>query len=236
MGMGFLSSIERVEAAENEDADPVGGAQDPVARFTEAAVDVGLIRPGDKLDRNVVELCLRVVEIAAIIGDGYPAAGCPEDTVGTTSGLSSRSRKALAIPGPRGRCHAATRPRAGLTAVNRRMAPHDRSTRRCSSDEPGAATAAPGDDFTAADTLFDLPFADPAHYLIRSEAADLRGFLGGRRGDGCDGSRCGRTDREPLERPTGSDGFAQPRRPRRARPLVSRGRGLRRSNRPVCFA
>jgi hypothetical protein len=83
MGMGFLSSIERVEAAGNEDADPVGGAQDPVARFTEAAVDVGLIRPGDKLDRNVVELCLRVVEMAAIIGDGYPAAGCPEDTVGT---------------------------------------------------------------------------------------------------------------------------------------------------------
>ncbi|WP_436291285.1 hypothetical protein [Variovorax sp. LjRoot178] len=45
MGMGFLSSIERVEAAENEDADPVGGARDPVARFTDAAVDVGLIRP-----------------------------------------------------------------------------------------------------------------------------------------------------------------------------------------------
>jgi hypothetical protein len=70
MGMGFLTSI---DAAENEDADPVGGARDPVARFTEAAVDVGLIRPGDKLDRNVV----------AIIGDGHPAAGCPEDAVGT---------------------------------------------------------------------------------------------------------------------------------------------------------
>ena len=83
MGMGFLSSIERVEAAGNEDADPVGGPRDPAARFTEAAVDVGLIRPGDKLDRNVVELCLRVVEMAASIGDGHPAAGCPEDTVGT---------------------------------------------------------------------------------------------------------------------------------------------------------
>ncbi|CAN7775297.1 hypothetical protein LJR084_007848 [Variovorax sp. LjRoot84] len=45
MGMGFLSSIGRVEAAENEDADPVGGPRDPVARFTDAAVDVGLIRP-----------------------------------------------------------------------------------------------------------------------------------------------------------------------------------------------
>ena len=83
MGMGFLSSIERIDAAENEDADRVGGARDPVARFTDAAVDLGLIRAGDKLDRNVVELCLRVVEMAAIIGDGHPAAGCPEDTVGT---------------------------------------------------------------------------------------------------------------------------------------------------------
>ena len=83
MGMGFLSSIERVEAAENEDAAVVGGARGPVARFTEAAVDVGLIRPGDKLDRNMVELCLRVVEMAAIIGDGHLAAWCPEDTVGT---------------------------------------------------------------------------------------------------------------------------------------------------------
>lgn len=45
MGMGFLSSIERVKAAENEDADPVGGARDPVARVTDTAVDVGLIHP-----------------------------------------------------------------------------------------------------------------------------------------------------------------------------------------------
>ena len=29
MGMGFLASIERVEAAGNADADPVGGARDP---------------------------------------------------------------------------------------------------------------------------------------------------------------------------------------------------------------
>jgi len=65
------------------------------------------------------------------------------------------------------------------------MAFRDRSTRRCSSDEPGAATAAPGDDFTAADTLFDLPFADPARHLIRLEAADLVGtFLAGDAGLG----------------------------------------------------
>ena len=83
MGMGFLSSIERIKAAENEDADPVGGAPDPVARFTGAAVDVGLIRPGDKLDRNVVELCLRVAEMAAGIGDRYPIPGGCGGTVGT---------------------------------------------------------------------------------------------------------------------------------------------------------
>ncbi|KWT87444.1 MULTISPECIES: hypothetical protein [unclassified Variovorax] len=45
MGMGFLSSIDRVKAAEHEDADPVGGAPVPVARVTDAAVDVGLIHP-----------------------------------------------------------------------------------------------------------------------------------------------------------------------------------------------
>ena len=80
MGMGFLSSIDRV--AEDEDADPVGDARGPVERFTAAAVDVGLIRSGDKLDRNVIELCLRVVEMAARIGDAYTAPGCPQDTAG----------------------------------------------------------------------------------------------------------------------------------------------------------
>jgi hypothetical protein len=53
MGLGFLFSTDP------EDDDPVGDMRDPVARFTAAAVDVGLIRPGDKLDRNVVDLCLR---------------------------------------------------------------------------------------------------------------------------------------------------------------------------------
>ena len=82
MGMGFLSSIVRVKADENEDADPVGEAREPLARFTAAAVDVGLIRPGDQLDRNVVELCLRVVDMAAEIGDRYPIPGGSGDTVG----------------------------------------------------------------------------------------------------------------------------------------------------------
>ena len=81
MGMGFLSSIVSRQV-EDEDADPVGTSRDPIARFTAAAVDVSLIRPGDKLDGNMVELCLQVVEMAAAIGDGYRATGCPDDTAG----------------------------------------------------------------------------------------------------------------------------------------------------------
>jgi hypothetical protein len=79
MGMGFLSSI----LPEDQDRDPVGGPRDPIQRFTAAAVEVGLIRAGDKLDRNVVELCLRVVEMAARIGDAYRVPICSEDSVGT---------------------------------------------------------------------------------------------------------------------------------------------------------
>lgn len=41
------------------------------ARFTAAAAELGLLRPGDKLDQNVVDLCLRVVDMAASIGDRY---------------------------------------------------------------------------------------------------------------------------------------------------------------------
>jgi hypothetical protein len=58
-------------------------ARDPIQRFTAAAVEVGLIRAGDKLDRNVVELCLRVVEMAAEIGDAYRVPNSSEDSVGT---------------------------------------------------------------------------------------------------------------------------------------------------------
>jgi hypothetical protein len=79
MGMGFLSTIGR----ENEDEDPVGEVTDPVARFTEVAVAVGLIRPGDRLDGNMVELCLRVVELAARVGDRYRLPDFPGDTVGS---------------------------------------------------------------------------------------------------------------------------------------------------------
>lgn len=87
MGMGFLSSI----AGDDKDEDalvdscgrPLDDGRDPLARFTAAAADVGLIRAGDKLDRNVVELCLRVVEIAAQVSDKYTVPGILEGTVGT---------------------------------------------------------------------------------------------------------------------------------------------------------
>ena len=65
---GFLTNLD----IENEDDDPVGPPPaDPAARFTAAAVELNIIRQGDKLDQNLVELCLRVVEMAASIGDRY---------------------------------------------------------------------------------------------------------------------------------------------------------------------
>lgn len=65
---------------ENEDSDPVG--RDPIARFTAAAVDVGLIEPGQALDPKVAALCNLVVDMAASIGDLYPVPDQPDDTVG----------------------------------------------------------------------------------------------------------------------------------------------------------
>ena len=76
-GMGFLSN------GGAEDFGTSGtGAADPVVRFTEAATALGLIRPGDKLDRNMVELCLQVVEMAAQVGDRHVIPGFLDDTVG----------------------------------------------------------------------------------------------------------------------------------------------------------
>jgi hypothetical protein len=78
MGMGFLASI----SAENAHEIPLGEVRDPIARFTAAAAELGLIRPGDKLDRNVIDLCLRVVEMAAEIGDSCPIRGGMGATAG----------------------------------------------------------------------------------------------------------------------------------------------------------
>ena len=68
---------------EDEDGDPVGPPpRDPVALFTQAAVDAGLIKQGDKLDQNVIALCTSVVDACAAIGDQYRIPDMPEDTVG----------------------------------------------------------------------------------------------------------------------------------------------------------
>lgn len=79
MGMGFLSTT---TGPGKDDDDVAKTTGEPIARFTAAAVEVGLIRPGDKLDRNLVELCLRVVEMAAQIGDAHRVPGYLDDTVG----------------------------------------------------------------------------------------------------------------------------------------------------------
>jgi hypothetical protein len=76
-GMGFLSS-----GGSEDPATSGAPAVDPVVRFTEAAAALGLIRPGDKLDRNMVELCLQVVEMAAQVGDRHVIPGFLDDTVG----------------------------------------------------------------------------------------------------------------------------------------------------------
>jgi len=80
MGMGFLSTTTGPDAPGNDH--DAGGSGDPIVRFTAAAVEVGLIRPGDKLDRNLVDLCLHVVEMAARIGDAHRVPGYLDDTVG----------------------------------------------------------------------------------------------------------------------------------------------------------
>ena len=54
---------------ENEDQDPVG--VDQRAEFVNAAVNAGLIRPGDPLDQNVIDFAHAVVELCAGIGDRY---------------------------------------------------------------------------------------------------------------------------------------------------------------------
>jgi hypothetical protein len=67
---------------EDEDKDPVG-PRDALELFKQAAVEVGLIRPGDPLDRNVVDFARLVVAMCASIGDNYLQ---PESAVGVTVG------------------------------------------------------------------------------------------------------------------------------------------------------
>ncbi|MEJ8816207.1 hypothetical protein WKW77_34525 [Variovorax ureilyticus] len=67
---------------EDEERDPVG-RRDALELFKQAAVEVGLIRPGDPLDQNVVDFAKLVVEMCASIGDNYVQ---PEGADGVTVG------------------------------------------------------------------------------------------------------------------------------------------------------
>lgn len=72
---------------EDEDKDPVG-PRDALELFKEAAVETGLIRPGDPLDQNVVDFARLVVEMCASVGDNYVQ---PESTEGVTVGERIRA-------------------------------------------------------------------------------------------------------------------------------------------------
>jgi hypothetical protein len=67
---------------EDEDNDP-SGPRDALDLFTAAAAEVGIIRPGDKLDQMMVEFALRIVGMAGAIGDNYLQ---PESAIGDTVG------------------------------------------------------------------------------------------------------------------------------------------------------
>lgn len=67
---------------ESEDDDPVGPPCDPVAAMTTDAVELGIIRPGDKLDQVYVDLCMRQIDRAAVIGDQYADPENPDHTAG----------------------------------------------------------------------------------------------------------------------------------------------------------
>lgn len=56
---------------------PPPAAADPLAVFAQLAAAHGLIKPGDPLDRNLIDLCFDVVEACARVGDRYgdPEAG-----------------------------------------------------------------------------------------------------------------------------------------------------------------
>ncbi|MBC7392343.1 MAG: hypothetical protein H7340_03340 [Variovorax sp.] len=61
---------------EDEDRDPVGPARDPREVFTALAVQHGLIRPVDKLDRNMIDFATAVVDLCATNGDRYGDVDC----------------------------------------------------------------------------------------------------------------------------------------------------------------
>ncbi len=69
---------------ENED-DPVG-ATEPRARFAKLAEKVGLIRPGDSIDQNLVDFAFEVVGLCATIADA-----CGDEDCGGNAGAHIRA-------------------------------------------------------------------------------------------------------------------------------------------------
>jgi hypothetical protein len=68
---------------EDENLDPVGPPdRDVLERLTTAAVEVGLLRAGDKPDQNLIDFWMRAVDACAIVADRYPNPDCDGDTVG----------------------------------------------------------------------------------------------------------------------------------------------------------
>lgn len=56
--------------------------KDPIVLFTQIAVDLNLIAPGERLDPLVLALCERAVRVAAVIADNHRVLNQPERTVG----------------------------------------------------------------------------------------------------------------------------------------------------------
>ncbi|KWT98050.1 MULTISPECIES: hypothetical protein [unclassified Variovorax] len=81
---------------ENEDDDPVGaGIDDPACLegLTEMAVDSGLARAGDKLDKNFLEFAMDVAGLCAAIGDAYA-----DDKSGLSAGDRIREQLCCGVP------------------------------------------------------------------------------------------------------------------------------------------
>ena len=64
-----LQMIDSNDPAQIECLPP--GAAEPIEVFTALAVKHGLIRPGDKLDGNMIDLMADVVGLCATVGDAY---------------------------------------------------------------------------------------------------------------------------------------------------------------------
>ena len=51
--------------------EPAPDTSEPIEVYTALAAKHGLIRPGDKLDQNMIEMLAEMVGLCATIGDGY---------------------------------------------------------------------------------------------------------------------------------------------------------------------